>query len=250
MRLRPRLWILPLILLCALTARTAVDSQTVSYSSGSDTVSAFLAKPAGSGPFPAVVVIHEWWGLNDQVKRMAEKLAGQGYVALAVDLYRGRVAANPDEAHELSRGLPEDRAVRDLRAAVAYLESRKDVRADRIGSIGWCMGGGYSLSLAVNEPRLAACVINYGRLLTDPATLGKITSPVIGFFGEEDRGIPVAGAREFEKQMKALGKSAEIHTYSGAGHGFMNEDRPSYRPEAAKDAWKKTLAFFAAHLKP
>lgn len=239
-----------LALFSAASEASAVETSTVSYPSGTDTVSAFLAKPDGPGPFPAVIVIHEWWGLNDQIKETAKKLAGEGYVALGVDLYRGRAAASRDEAHELMRGLPEDRAVRDLQAAVAYLSGRKDVRAKRIGSIGWCMGGGYSLSLAVNSPQLAACVIYYGRLLTDAATLGKVASPVIGFFGEEDRGIPVSDVQAFEKQMKALGKSVEIHIYPGAGHAFFNEERPSYRAAAAKDAWQKTLAFFAAHLKP
>ena len=152
MALRPRLLLTITLLgwLSAVSSVFAVETSTVSYPSGTDTVSSFLAKPDGPGPFPAVIVIHEWWGLNDQIKETAKKFAAEGYLALAVDLYRGRATANREEAHELMRGLPEDRAVRDLQAAVAYLASRKDVRAKRIGSIGWCMGGGYSLSLAVN----------------------------------------------------------------------------------------------------
>ncbi|MGH9805278.1 MAG: dienelactone hydrolase family protein [Candidatus Acidiferrales bacterium] len=223
--------------------------ETVSYASGSETVSGYLVKPEGAGPFPAVVVIHEWWGLNDQVKGEAEKLAKEGYVALAVDLYRGRVASASEEAHELSRGLPEDRARRDLLAAVAYLAGRKDVRANRIGSIGWCMGGGWSLQLALAEPRLAAAVIYYGRLATDEAALAKLHAPVLGLFGEDDRGIPAASVREFEAALKKLGKPASIHLYAGAGHAFANETRPSYRKEAAEDAWAKTLAFFVENLK-
>lgn len=223
--------------------------ETVSYASGSEAVSAYLVKPEGAGPFPAVVVIHEWWGLNDQVREEARELAGEGYVALAVDLYRGRVATTSDEAHELSRGLPEDRARRDLLAAFAYLAARKDVRAKSIGSIGWCMGGGYSLQLALAEPRLAAAVIYYGRLAADEATLAKLRAPVLGLFGEDDRGIPAASVREFEAALKKLGKPASIHLYAGAGHAFANETRPSYRKEAAEDAWAKTLAFFAENLK-
>src|SRR6201987_4562703 len=152
----------------------AADNKTVSYKSGDETVQGMLYTPAGKGPFPALIVIHEWWGLNDWVKDQASKLSDEGYVALAVDLYRGKVATTPDEAHELMRGVPEDRAKRGLRAAFDYLASQPSVKKDRIGSIGWCMGGGYSLDVALLEPTLAADVIHYGHLATDPAELKKI----------------------------------------------------------------------------
>lgn len=225
-----------------------VSSSTVQYKSGSETITGFLAVPAGKGPFPALVVIHEWWGLNDQTRAEARKFAELGYVALAVDLYRGHVATDRDEAHELSRGLPEDRAVRDLLAAFDYLAARPDVRADRIGSIGWCMGGGYSLQLALNQPKLAATVIYYGRLVTDPATLKKIKAPILGLFGEEDRGITPDSVREFEKALKKLNHPAEIHLYPGAGHAFANPTQPSYREGAAKDAAERTQAFLKNNL--
>jgi len=247
-----RILILCAVALLAIVAPARAElpgGQEVSYASGSETVSSYLVKPAGAGPFPAIVVIHEWWGLNDQVREEARKLAGEGYVALAVDLYRGRVATDSDEAHELSRGLPEDRARRDLLAAYAYLAARKDVRPDRIGSIGWCMGGGYSLQLALAEPRLAAAVIYYGRLATDEETLAALQAPVLGLFGEEDRGIPAASVRAFEAALKKLDKPASIHLYPGAGHAFANATRPSYRKQAAEDAWGRTLGFFAEILK-
>lgn len=228
---------------------SARAAETVRYPSGNETVEGYLATPAGAGPFPAVVVIHEWWGLNDQVKEQARRLAEEGYAALAVDLYRGRATSDSDEAHELSRGLPEDRALRDLVAAVDYLASRPDVRADRIGSIGWCMGGGYSLALALAEPRLAASVIYYGRLVTDESQLSQIQAPLLGLFGEDDRGIPVSSVRTFESTLGSLGKTAEVHIYPGAGHAFANSTRPSYREGAAQDAWTKTLDFFSRHLK-
>ena len=237
-----------LLLAIALPA-TAGEPATVSYQSGEETISGYLALPSGQGPFPAVLVIHEWWGLNENVKGEARKLAEAGYAALAVDLYRGHLATSSDEAHELSRGLPEDRARRDLLAAFDFLAARKDVRKDRIGSIGWCMGGGYSLALAVHQPKLAAAVIYYGRLVTDEALLKQIQAPVLGLFGEDDRGIPVAGVREFESAMKRLGKAAAVHTYAGAGHAFANAERPSYRAEAARDAAAKTADFFAKYLK-
>ena len=157
----------------------AADGKAVSYKSGDETVNGVIYTPSGSGPFPALIVIHEWWGLNDWVKEQAGKLADQGYVALAVDLYRGKVADNPDLAHELMRGLPEDRATRDLKAAYAYLAAQPNVKKDRMGAIGWCMGGGFSLDVALAEPGLAADVINYGRLATDPDELKKIHTPIL-----------------------------------------------------------------------
>src|SRR5437868_13352227 len=128
-----------ILMLTAMSA-FAADGKPVSYKSGDETVHGILYTPQGKGPFPALVVIHEFWGLNDWVKEQASRLADQGYVALAVDLYRGKVADNPDEAHELMRGVPQDRAERGLLAAVKVLKSQKDVKSHKIGSIGWCMG--------------------------------------------------------------------------------------------------------------
>src|SRR5512142_1669624 len=127
----------------------AAEGKSVTYKSGDENVTGVLYTPQGKGPFPAVIVIHEWWGLNDWVKEQASKLADQGYVALAVDLYRGKVASTPDLAHELMRGVPEDRAKRDLHAAFEFLAAQSNVKKDRIGAIGWCMGGGYALDVAL-----------------------------------------------------------------------------------------------------
>jgi carboxymethylenebutenolidase len=163
---------------------------------------------------------------------------------LAVDLYRGKVAADPSEAHELMRGMPQDRAIRDLEAAYLYLAARKDVKPDRIGSIGWCMGGGLSLQLAIHVQRLAACVVNYGSLPTDPNDIQQIITPVLGNFGAEDRGITPADVAAFEKTMKAMNRRVDFKIYDGAGHAFENPNNTTgYRPEAAADAWARTLAF-------
>ncbi|MGH9741201.1 MAG: dienelactone hydrolase family protein, partial [Candidatus Acidiferrum sp.] len=172
------------MLLRADPART----ETVSYKSGNETVSGYLALPQGHGRHPGLVVIHEWWGLNDQIKEEARKFAAQGYVVLAVDLYRGKVATTPEEAHELMRGVPDDRGIRDLEAAYSYLASRRDVETNKIGSVGWCMGGGWSIKLAMSEPKLAACVVNYGSLPTEASSIEKIHAPVLGNFGADDRG--------------------------------------------------------------
>jgi len=228
----------------------AADSKSVSYKSGDETVQGIVYTPAGKGPFPALIVIHEWWGLNDWVKDQASKLADQGYVALAIDLYRGKVATTPDMAHEIMRGVPEDRAKRDLHAAFEFLAAQPSVKKDRIGAIGWCMGGGYSLDIALQEPSLAADVINYGHLATDSDALKKINAPILGLFGAQDHGIPPEDVRKFEQQLKQFGKKIEIKIYDDAGHAFENpNNKDGYRAADAEDAWKRTIEFLATTLK-
>ena len=246
---------LPVLVVCFLGFASIAQAETpktetVSFKSGNESTSGYLVLPQGSGKHPAVIVIHEWWGLNDWVKEQAQKFAAQGYVGLAVDLYRGKAATTPDEAHILMRGLPDDRGLRDLDAAFAYLASRPDVDASKIGSIGWCMGGGWSIKLAVDQPRLAAAVVNYGSLPTDPATIAKIKAPVLGNFGADDQGIPPAAVKAFESALKADGTAADFKIYEGAGHAFENpNNKQGYRPEAAADASQRVAAFFAKYLK-
>jgi carboxymethylenebutenolidase len=243
------------ILICCITlllATTALAAtpKDVSYRSGEETVKGILYTPEGKGPFPGIIVIHEWWGLNDWVKEQASKLADQGYAALAIDLYRGKVATTPDQAHEIMRGVPEDRAKRDLDAAFHYLQSQANVKKDRIGAIGWCMGGGYALDLALQEPQLAADVINYGHLATDPSALKKINAPILGLFGAQDRGIPAEDVKKFGQALDKMGKKVDITIYPDAGHAFENpNNKDGYRAADAADAWDKTLNFLASTLK-
>ena len=238
-----------LILLCA-TSAFAATGKPVSYKSDDETVQGILYAPEGKGPFPAIVVIHEWWGLNDWVKEQASKLADEGYAALAVDLYRGKVATTGEQAHEIMRGVPEDRAARDLVAAVGFLRSQSNVKKDRVGSIGWCMGGGYSLQTAIEVPDLAATVINYGHLATEPATIKKINAPILGLFGGKDQGISPDDVHKFEAAMKAAGKKIDTKIYPEAGHAFENpNNKGGYRADDAADAWKRTVDFLAATLK-
>ena len=245
-----RLFLSLILCLCSSVLAVAVDGKVISYKSGDDTVDGVLYTPAGEGPFPALIVIHEYWGLNDWVKEQAGKLADQGYVALAVDLYCGKVAGNPDLAHELMRGLPGDRATRDLRAAFDFLASQANVKKDRIGSIGWCMGGGYALDTALAEPRLAATVIHYGHLATEPSELQKINAPILGLFGGQDRGITPDDVKKFQQSMERLGKKIEVKIYPDAGHAFENpNNKQAYRPEDAADAWRRTVDFLATTLK-
>jgi carboxymethylenebutenolidase len=240
-----------ILLILGLTVSAfAANPKNVSYKSGDETVQGILYTPAGKGPFPGIVVIHEWWGLNDWVKDQATKISDEGYVTLAIDLYRGKVATTPDEAHEIMRGVPEDRAKRDLHAAVEFLKSQSNVKTDRLGAIGWCMGGGYALDVALQEPTLKADVINYGHLATDPQSIAQINASILGLFGAQDRGIQVEDVKKFEQTLKQQGKKVEIVIYPDAGHGFENpNNKDGYRAADTADAWQRTVNFFAATLR-
>lgn len=240
-----------LILVLSTSSLFAATSKNVSYKSGDETVHAILYAPSGNGPFPGIVVIHEWWGLNDWVKDQASKISDLGYVTLAIDLYRGKVATTPEEAHEIMRGVPEDRAKRDLHAAIEFLSAQPKVNKDRLGAIGWCMGGGYALDVALQEPTLKADVINYGHLATDPESISKIHASILGIFGAQDRGITPEDVKQFEHALKQQGKHVEIMVYPDAGHGFENpNNKDGYRAQDAADAWQRTVKFFADTLKP
>jgi carboxymethylenebutenolidase len=245
------------VLLCAaslLLAASAVNAgaqQPVTFSSGDSTGQALLYLPHGAGPHPALIVVHEWWGLNDWIKHEAAGYASQGYVALAVDLYRGKVADTPDMAHELSRGLPQDQGVRDLTSAFKWLAARKDVDPSRIGAVGWCMGGGYAIQLAVATPSLRAVAVNYGALPTDKSALEQIHAVVLGNFGGQDHGITPDSVHAFEASMQSLGKPVDAKIYPDAGHAFENPNNAAgYRPADASDALVRIDHFFAQTLRP
>lgn len=240
-----------LLPLTAPSARAAeVTGKEIAFKSGEEEIKGFLAEPEGKGPFPAIVVIQEWWGLTDWIKDNAKRLAAQGYVCLAPDLYRGKVATEARVAGQLMKGMPQDRALRDLKAAVDTLAANKKVDKGRIGSVGWCMGGGLSLQLALNDSRIKACTICYGRLVLDADKLKGLKGPVLGVFGGEDKGIPPAVVRKFEAALKESGKKVErIHIFPDAGHGFMRDGKnPAYNAEAAKEAWSEIDKFFAKTL--
>ncbi len=229
----------------------AVTGEQVSYATiGGKPVTGYLARPEGAAtPSGGIVVIHEWWGLNDNVRAMAERLAGEGYAALAVDLYEGESAETRGRARELATAtLDRIPAIQsNLQQAIAYLE--QEVGTGRIGSIGWCFGGGWSLQTALKNPeQVDATVIYYGRLVTDPEQLQMLQSPILGLFGAEDRGIPVESVREFESALLALNKQATVFIYEGADHAFANPSGTAYQAEAAEDAWLHTLRFFREHL--
>lgn len=234
---------------CANT-RAAIKTETVQYKSGNETVSAYLALPETPGKHPALIVVHEWWGLVPWVKEQADKFAAQGYVALAVDLYRGKNTTNPQVARQLMTSMPPARAMRDLKAAFTYLSHRSDVEPTKIGDVGWCFGGGWALRLATQEPTLAASAVNYGELPTDAATIRAIRAPVLGNFGALDPGITPAKVRAFQSAMRQDGKSLNVKIYPGASHAFENpNNKTGYRPQAAADAWARMVSFFGRTLK-
>jgi carboxymethylenebutenolidase len=243
------LWAMPLVL-GALAAQAGAQ-QAVTFPSGDSTGKGLLYLPKSAGPHPALIVIHEWWGLNDWIKQEAAGYAEKGYVALAVDLYRGQVATTPDLAHELSRGLPQDQGVRDLTSALAWLSTRKDVDPQRIGALGWCMGGGFAIQLAVAAPSLKAVAVNYGALPTDKSALEHIHAAVLGNFGGQDHGITPDSVHAFETAMQALGKPVDAKIYPDAGHAFENPNNATgYRAADAADALGRVDHFLAQTLRP
>lgn len=227
-----------------------VVTEMVDYANvNGETATGYLARPAGvDGPLPGIIVIHEWWGLNDNVRSMTEQLAGQGYQALAVDLYGGESADTRDGAMELMSASMEktEALTENVKQAFAYLEGD----GQKVGTIGWCFGGGWSLQTALALPSdVDATVIYYGRLVTEQDALAPLEMPILGLFGAEDQGIPVDSVNAFEASLNALGKDAAVHIYQGADHAFANPSGTNYQAEPAQDAWAKTLAFFEAHLK-
>jgi len=230
----------------------AILEQTLAYGEGqrSNHVG-YLAMPQDAAePLPGIIVIHEWWGLNDDIKAVTRRLASEGYVALAVDLYGGKIAATPDEAQTLMSDVYADPegARRNLQQAYDYLE--KYALAPRMASIGWDLGGGWALQTALEYPgALDAAVMYYGQVLTDRNRLAALNVPVLGFFGREDKTIPVREVQEFRSTLLDLGKNAEVLIVPQADHSFANPSSGNYNERAANEAWTTTLAFLERHLK-
>ncbi len=208
----------------------------------------FYAAPTEPGSYPGIVMVHEWWGLNDYIKDMARELAKQGYQVLAVDMYSGEVATVSARAGELAGGVRGnvEEANKNLQAAADYLREQK---VSKVASLGWCFGGGQSLNLALSGEDLDATVIYYGNLTSDKTQLEKIDWPVLGVFGEADQSIPVQSARDFDAALDELKIDNEIYIYPGVGHAFANPSGMNYAANETKDAWAKTLAFLEKHLK-
>ena len=222
--------------------------EIVRFQSNGQGAEGYLAKPA-SGSGPGVVVIQEWWGLVPHIKEICDRLANEGFVALAPDLYHGKAAAEPDEAQKLMMGLEMDRAAKDMSGAVDYLLGLDAATGDKVGCVGYCMGGGLSLYLASLKSQIGACVIYYGVLPGTQPDLANVQAAVLGHYGENDNCAGPAAARGLETSLKRLGLQVEFHIYPGTEHAFFNDTRPEiYNEEAAKLSWERTLPFFREQL--
>lgn len=231
-----------------------LENKTVRYF---EDAQGYLVYPVSSidsqGKLPAVVMIHEWWGLNQNIKDMANLLAKQGFVVLAADLYHGNVTDNPQVAMDLVQIARNDQnsSVANLQAAVKYLSSAPNVDSTKIASLGWCFGGGQSLQLALNsqEHPLAATILYYGTpLVTDKESLAKIKWPVLGIFGDNDQAIPLPEINQFRTSLNQSGITNEIEIYKGVGHAFANPSGDNYAPKETAGAWEKTLSFLKKYV--
>ncbi len=200
-------------------------------------------------PLPAVIMIHEWWGLNDNIRAMADKLAAEGYIVLAVDLFGGEFATEPGAARQLMLQAVDNRDSLTSNIEQAYNFVSEIAGAPRVASLGWCFGGGWSLNTAMLFPEdLDAAVIYYGQVTDDETRLSPLEVPILGLFGSEDRGIKVESVRRFEAALERLGKTYDVRVYEGAGHAFANPSGNNFNAEYADDAWNRTLGFLREHL--
>ncbi|MCA8972066.1 MAG: dienelactone hydrolase family protein [Planctomycetes bacterium] len=204
--------------------------------------------PKGETPVAGVIVIHEWWGLNDHIKRWTDRLAADGYAAVAVDLYGGTVATTREEAMEAMREVDADDAIETLKAAHRFLASDPRIRAKKRASIGWCFGGGWSLRLAMSAPDLDAAVMYYGSLIREPARIARIGASMLGVFANQDRSIPPDAVNAFEAAMKKAGKSIEVLRFD-ANHAFANPSSARYDEKSATAAWARVRSFLDEKLR-
>lgn len=222
--------------------------QLVEFSSDGSNAQGYLSSP-DSGSGPGVIVIQEWWGLVDHIKAVADRFAAEGFVAFAPDLYRGDSTTSPDEAGRLMMALDIERAIADLGGAVRYLLGLGGVSSEKVGTVGFCMGGQLALAAACKNAQIGACVDFYGVHPNVTLDFSSLEAPVLGLFGDQDGFVTPDAVRKLEHDLERAGKRTSFHTYPGVDHAFFNDSRPDvYNEEAASDAWRRTLAFFREHL--
>ncbi|MFD4611562.1 dienelactone hydrolase family protein [Streptomyces sp. NPDC058440] len=221
--------------------------QNVTFPSAGGTAHGYLAlPPSGSGP--GVLVIQEWWGLTDHIADVADRLAAEGFVALAPDLYGGSVAHDSDEAQRMVKALPVLRGVELLSGAVGHLLSLPEVTSGTIGAVGFCMGGGFVLYLAAVDPRVSAAVPFYGVIRGELPDFSGLRAQLLGHYGEQDRSVPLEQVEELRERIRRQSDvSADFRLYP-AGHAFFNDRRPSHDPDSASRAWQSTVAFLHGQL--
>lgn len=231
--------------------RVEVIDEEIVYGATEDrNLTGYLVLPADAVDVPGVIMIHEWWGLNDNIKAMARRLAGEGYAVLAIDLYAGETATTAARAENLMSTVMGDReaTLDNIRQAHSYLD--QFALAPRIATLGWCLGGGWSLeaALALGED-VDAAVMFYGRVINDDDLLAPLEAPLLGLFAEADESIPVSDVQQFRSRLRGLGKDAQVLIYSDVSHAFANPSGTAYNQTAAEEAWAETLAFLDERLR-
>jgi carboxymethylenebutenolidase len=226
-----------------------IVTQMIEYASDAGVTPGYLAQPEREGQYPGLIAIQEWWGLVPHIKDVAERFAKQGFIALAPDLYHGQSAAEPDEARKLAMELDRQRAVKEIVAAISYLQGLPQVSPKKIGVVGWCMGGSLTIATAAASPQVGAAVAFYG-MPADLNIVADIRGPLLGLYGEHDHSIPPERVHQFQAALEKADVVHEVHIYPGAEHAFFNDTRPQiYNPDAAQDAWERTLDWLRRYLR-
>lgn len=226
-----------------------IVTSSVDFKTNGEAAQGYLARPDGNGPFPGVVVVQEWWGLDDHIKDVARRFAAEGFAAFAPDLYHGKITKEPDEAGKLMMALDMPKASKELAAAAEHLADQPFVDGRGIGATGFCMGGGLALTLACDSPHIKAAAPFYGMNPDPTDKVANLRGPVRVSYAEHDDWVGPPVREALEAALKKHGKDYEIHVYPGTSHAFFNDTRPdAYNEEAASDAWNKMLALFRANL--
>lgn len=226
-----------------------IRSEMVEFPANEAPMPGFLARPQGEGPFPGVIVVQEWWGLDDHIKDVAQRFAQEGFAALAPDLYRGKVTKEPDEAQKLMMALDMNRASQELARAADYLARQPFLRGRGIGAIGFCMGGGLALTLACDSPHIRAAAPFYGVNPEPIDKVGNLRGPVLAVYAEHDQWVTPQVAQQLRSALERHGKQFDVRVYPGTLHAFFNDRRPEvYNEAAARDAWQRVLSLFRQNL--
>jgi carboxymethylenebutenolidase len=224
-----------------------VSTVSISYQVDEGTATGYLAQPEGTGPFAGIVVVQEWWGLDSHIQDVAERFAKEGFVALAPDLYHGQVTEEAEEARRLAMSLDRDRAVKEIDSVIRYIK-QQPYSSDKVGIVGYCMGGGLVMLAAIHSDIVDAANVYYGGNPDPIDQVQDINCPILGLYaGHDEANRP--SVPDLEAALQRHGKQHECIVYPDAPHAFFNDQKPNYRDEAARDAWRRTLAFFRQHLK-
>jgi carboxymethylenebutenolidase len=214
--------------------------QRVEFPSNGHTCQGYFATPA-SGKGPAVVVIQEWWGLVPHVEDLVDRFAREGFVAIAPDLYHGKTTTSPDEAGKMLMELDVERAEREIAGAGDFLLQRPECTSKKFGVVGFCMGGALAQYEATKNAKVGAAVSFYGGFKKVPTDWDNLQAPLLLIYGEKDQGVPPEQGKQLAEKLKKMGKTVELVIYPGADHAFFNDTRPNHKPDAAKDAWRRTI---------